>query len=487
MKALQGAMALRALREKPMWHLLAAHRAPAIVAVLQSLFMNSDSVLESSVLLERLTRDLDQLRTTGEELTGTPQALVAEWVAEGWLTRRFPAGSTEEVFELSVDALAVIRFLAGQLKPRTLATESRLSLVIQQLVRLAAETDDNVQSRLATLAAERQRIEREMSMVESQGVEVLPAANALERAREVISLADELTADFRAVRDEFDRLNRGLRQSLVENEGSRGDVLEALFAGVDVIGESEAGRTFDAFWRLLTDGEQSAALGDSLEAITSRPFSRELTSHERRFLRSLTRVLLDEGRGVHEVMQNFARSLKSFVQSREFLEQRRLHQLLRQANQVALALKDQVRANVGTGYELALTSSRIRSLSQWTLYDPSTRSASSTMEADEPAEFDLNSIAEMVRQAEIDFRGLRAHIRALLGERGQVSIKEVLEQFPAEQGLGSVLGYVYLGSRHGEVTTASERLHWTGGDGRQRSATVPAVFFTQDRIHELAD
>jgi len=37
-------------------------------------------------------------------------------------------------------------------------------------------------------------------------------------------------------------------------------VLDALFAGVDVIGESDAGKTFAAFWRLLTDPEQSATL-----------------------------------------------------------------------------------------------------------------------------------------------------------------------------------------------------------------------------------
>lgn len=43
---------------------------------------------------------------------------------------------------------------------------------------------------------------------------------------------------------------------------------------------------------------------------------------------------------VHDVMRNPARSLNAFVQSREFLEQRRLPEVLRQA---ALAAKEMVR------------------------------------------------------------------------------------------------------------------------------------------------
>ena len=74
----------------------------------------------------------------------------------------------------------------------------------------------------------------------------------------------------------------------MESDGSRGEVLEALFAGVDLIAQSEHGKTFNAFWRLLTDGEQAATLMDSLESVTSRTFARSLELKERRFLQNLT-------------------------------------------------------------------------------------------------------------------------------------------------------------------------------------------------------
>ena len=97
-----------------------------MIGLLQSLFVESEQTLPSSVLHERLARDIEALRAVGEELPQTPQAYVAEWLSQGWLTRRFPAGAAEEEYELSVDALTALRFVTGLLKPRTTATESRL-------------------------------------------------------------------------------------------------------------------------------------------------------------------------------------------------------------------------------------------------------------------------------------------------------------------------------------------------------------------------
>ena len=173
------------------------------------------------------------------------------------------------------------------------------------------------------------------------GERKLPASLLHERlAREL----DELAEDFRHVRDDFQRLDREFRERIIDGERQRGEMLEALFAGVDAIAESDSGRSFDAFWRLLTDAEQSGQLEATVDAVTSRDFARQLDRRGRAFLLHLTRTLLDRGGHVHDVLQHFARSLKGFVQSRAYLEQRRLHQLLKQTQAEALKLRDQYAA-----------------------------------------------------------------------------------------------------------------------------------------------
>ncbi len=474
------------LRQQPTWKLLAADSAPLIAAMLQALLLDSERRLPASLLHERLARELDDLRAHGHAASRTAQAYVAEWLAAGWLERRFPAGASEEQYELTAPAIVALRFLGSLDSSRSVATESRLALVIQQLVQLARQTDADPHSRLAELLAERESIDAQIAAVSAGRVDVLDETRALERAREVIALADELAEDFRHVHDDFQRLDRDFRERIIDDERQRGEMLEALFAGVDVIAESEAGRSFDAFWRLLTDAEQSAQLETAVDAVAGRDFARKLERRERAFLLHLTRILLDRGGHVHDVLQHFARSLKGFVQSRAYLEQRRLHQLLKQTQAEALKLRDHVRSNQGIDYTLTLSSARVHSLSRWRLNDPRQSQVDGRVVRAEGAMISLDSVGELVAQSEIDFRTLKQRVRAVLAEQAQCSVGGVLQHFPAEQGLGSVVGYVALGSRHGMlVAERHESVSWRGEDGHERHARIPLLYFLKEKRDEL--
>jgi hypothetical protein len=474
------------LRQQPTWKLLAADNAPLIAAMLQALLLDGERQLPASLMHERLARELDDVRAHGQIAPRSAQAYVAEWLAAGWLERRFPAGASEEQYELTAPAIAALRFLGNLDSSRSVATESRLALVIQQLVQLARQTDADPHSRLAELLAERERIDAQIEAVNEGRVDVLDETRALERAREVIALADELAEDFRHVHDDFQQLDRDFRERIIDDERERGEMLEALFAGVDVIAESEAGRSFDAFWRLLTDAEQSAQLETAVDAVTGRDFARKLDRRERAFLLHLTRTLLDRGGHVHDVLQHFARSLKGFVQSRAYLEQRRLHQLLKQSQSDALKLRDHVRSNQGIDYTLTLSSARLHSLSRWRLNDPRQNQVDGRVVRAEGAMISLDSVGELVAQSEIDFRTLKQRVRTVLAEQAQCSVGTVLQHFPAEQGLGSVVGYVALGSRHGMlVAERDESVSWRGEDGNERHARIPLMYFLKEKRDEL--
>jgi hypothetical protein len=473
------------LRAEPLWKLLASDNGPAVIALLEALLHDKDKNLPASVFHDRLARLLEELRAQGENFPQTAQQYAAGWLAEGYLERRFPPGVSEEEYQLSTDAVEALRFVGQMGKPRITATESRLSLVIGALSKLAEDTDTDKFRRVDRLMAEQDRLQREIDAIQSGQMRVLPHAVALERVREVLQLAEDLISDFRKVRDRFGQLNRELRERILDTEGNRGEVLDSLFAGIDLISESDAGRTFQAFWRLLTDPEQSAALESALDSIMERDFSGELEFGERKFLLGMTRALLEQGGDVHETLQSFARSLRNFVQSREYLEQRLIQTRLAEAQKAAVALKDEIRAAESLEFTLALTGSRLGSISQWVLYDPSLEARTGPMPEGEALALGIDIVGDLVARSEIDFRALLEDIRAALAEKEQVSVAEVLERFPARQGLGSVIGLISLASRHGIPSGSDERAVWTGGDGVRRSARLPRIYFVRERIDEL--
>ncbi|MES9888157.1 MAG: DUF3375 family protein, partial [Candidatus Sedimenticola sp. 6PFRAG1] len=62
---------------------------------------------------------------------------------------------------------------------------------------------------------------------------------------------------------------------------------------------------------------------------------------------------------------------------------------------------------------------------------------------------------------------------------------DVLEHFPASQGLGSVVGLLALGSRHGIKGDSVETVAWVGEDEQGRCARIPKIYFLRDRLDEL--
>ena len=86
----------------------------------------------------------------------------------------------------------------------------------------------------------------------------------------------------------------------------------------------------------------------------------------------------------------------------------------------------------------------------------------------------------LARESEIDIVELVGNVNAAVEEGGPVTVAEVLAQFPATQGVASVVGLVSLAVNHGEcVPGESDTLEWVGLDDVARSATVARWRFTE--------
>lgn len=476
-------------RSRPLWRLLGADLSTIWIAMLHTHLYAKERVIPSSILHERVAADLTGIRARSVyDLPGEAREYISMWVREGWVERRLPTDATEEEYELSTAAIDAIRFTAGMENPHAAATESRLALVMQAIAGLAEDTDASSTARLTRLQEERDRVDRDISAIEQGRLHVLESEAALERTREIIALGADIAEDFRRVRERFDQLNRDMRRQVMESDGSRAEVLEAMFAGIDVIGQSDAGRSFHAFWRLLTDPEQSARLDSAIEAIMERGFISQLAREDRKFLLRFKGSLLRQSRSVHQVMQDIARGLRSFVQTQEYSRQRLLRTVLKDAQRLAFEARTMVRPFDHIRFELALSTAEIRSVSQYSVPDPALHIKASAMVEAAPAETSLDTISELVNQADIDFRGLEQDIGSCLAEAPQVSIAHVLRQFPARQGLGSVVGLIAIGSTKGVtvVPAAVENVSWAGLDGVQRSANIPLTYFERDNFRERA-
>lgn len=467
------------LRELPLWGLLASDHGPAVLALLETHLLSQERTQTRQVLIERLSEDLRRLRVLGIEIEQKPDKLLQQWVSKGYLRTRLRADSVEEEYELTQDADRAIRFVQSLRAPRVAATESRLSVVMSQLIELDQKTQDSPESRIQALMAERARIDEEIGRVEAGEWQPMEDDRALERVREILALTEDLIADFRRVRDSFEELHLRLRAQIIESEGGRGDVLDEVFSGVDKIGESESGRSFNAFYALLVDQERNTALNTALTQLLKREFVQRLSLADRDMLRRLSRTMQIQAGAVRNVMLGFSRSLSEFVRSPEYRDLKVLSAVIKEAERAALQIKEHIKPQDKVGMNLDLTSARIASITETRLYDHAMAFSGEGMRED-VSDASLDDLADLFAKGDIDFTSLKRNVDAVLEELPQATISQVLSAYPPRQGLGSILGLISLAEQDGVVLHAEkETVEWTGLDGVLRAAEINLAYFVR--------
>ena len=306
------ALAAAKLRDEDVaWKLLRADHAPLILTVLGAHLGADQRRLPAAVLFERVDSELEDLRLEPEFGLGetTGKGYCETWVRQGYLTRRPAAESREETLELSDGALRALAFWRSLEQRRAAVTESRLATILERIHDLAIQTDPDASTRLVSLRARRDVLDEEIARVERGDFEPLEVQRAQERARDILALAEQLPSDFAYVRTEIEAINHRLRMRLIDDTGSRGDVLDEVFFAIDHLEGSEAGRSLVGFHDLINDPESSSTFDEDLDALLERDFADSLAPGERRALRTMVPSMQNSSREVRDVMTSLSRSL----------------------------------------------------------------------------------------------------------------------------------------------------------------------------------
>lgn len=477
------ARALRLLRraeEDDAWRLLRADNAPFAVALLAEHLGGDERRMDADELAEAIDADLDELRSYGHDLPLSARGYLTAWRTSGLIARRPSEDVRAETYELTVDALAALRFLEARESPQHAATASRLASLSMQLTQLAIDSDPQAERRLERLRAERDRITAQIEAIQSgESDDVLTGPRAVERLGELLSQASEVPDDFTRVRGVFEELSSTLRAGILESDATQRAVLDEVFRGVDLIGDSDAGRSFTAFSSLVLDPALGAAFEEDIRQVLERDFAQEFTATQRRRLRGFLDELKTRTAEIHDVITVFARGLRRYVQSQDYQRDRVLRSKLLTAMSHARAAMQTTKPYAPVGAELALTSVAISSVGNVQLHDPSEYDAATEVVTHQAATVDWEVLRALARETEIDFTELTANVNDVLGMSPQPTVGDVLRAYPASQGVASVVGLLSLASDYGRLDEGVEQLAWTTPDGIRSSALVAAHRFIE--------
>jgi hypothetical protein len=365
-----------------------------------------------------------------------------DWASpeKGWLRKFYRQGSDEPQFDLTPATEKAIVWLDALTERSFVGTESRLLTLFELLRQMGEGSESDPEKRMAELHKRRDELDAEVARAMSGDIVVLDDTAIKDRFQQFVQLARDLLTDFREVEQNFRMLDRHVRERITLWEGSKGALLEEIMGERDAIGDSDQGKSFRAFWDFLMSSTRQDELTGLLARVLALPAVADLTPDAR-----TARVhydWLEAGEHTQRTVAQLSQQLRRFLDDQAWLENRRIMDILRGIEAKALAVRDT--APPGPMTSLAGFSCDVELPMERPLYTPVRRAVIEDVEL-EAGDIDLDAAA-LYSQVVVDRAQLAGHIRQALQDRSQVTLRELVESRPLQQGLAEPVAYLQLGS-----------------------------------------
>ncbi|MBE0474645.1 MAG: DUF3375 domain-containing protein [Rhodoferax sp.] len=467
-------------RQHPAWRLLVADHAPLIASFLQRSFVEPNvRVMAQSALVEALEDTLFGLREQlGEQaFPKSANEYLNDWAAleRGWLRKFYPPGSDEVHFDLTPATERALSWLASLTDRAFVGTESRLLTLFDLLQQMRQGSETNPQARVRELHKRRDAIDDDIARVLAGNMPLLDDTALRERFMHFTALARELLTDFREVEHNFRALDRSVRERIALWQGAKGALLQAILGERDAIAESDQGKSFRAFWDFLMSQSRQEELTQLLEDVMALPPVAGLQPDPR--LRRVHYDWLDAGEHAQATVALLSQQLRRFLDDQAWLENRRIMEIVRNIEARALSVRDHMPP--GDFMTIDDQSASVTLPMERPLYTPPTKLVldNLTLLAGE-GDLDTTALFDQVR---IDKALLAGQVRQMLQQRAQVTLSEVLQEHPLQQGLGELVAYLQLASESAQAVvdeSVLELVQWPTETGI-RQARLPRVIFAR--------
>lgn len=477
---------LDALRTRhPAWRLLRSEHAPLVVSFLHRVFVAPNvRMMAAADLAEALEDELYSLRERlgAEALPKSALEYLNDWAnpEKSWLRKFYRQGSDEPQFDLTPATEKAIAWLGTLTERSFVGTESRLLTLFELLKQMSEGSEVDPARRIAELHRRRDEIDAEIAQVLAGDVPLLDDTAIKDRFQQFMQLARDLLTDFREVEHNFRQLDRRVRERIALWDGAKGALLEEIMGERDAIADSDQGRSFRAFWDFLMSSRRQDELSELLARVLALPPVANLQPDAR--THRVHYDWLEAGEYTQRTVAQLSQQLRRFLDDQAWLENRRIMDILHSIEARALALRDTL--PMGEITRMSESAADIELPMERPLYTPALKPviADIVLQAGD-ADVDADAI---YAQVVVDHAQLTRHIRHALQARSQITLRELTELQPLQQGLAELVAYLQLGAEAFKTVVdegTSDVIVWetaaTDGGWMQKQARLPRVIFVR--------
>ncbi len=408
-----------------------------------------------------------------------PRVYLEHWCRDevGYL-RRYYDGD-EPVVELSADAERALIWMED-LRPRQIvATESRFRTVFRLLEEILEFSTGDIEKRLRDLERRRDEINEQIERIIADGtVETISAGEIRERFEEAVRSARGLQGDFRAVEQNFRMITQALQDRQLAPGVTRGELVGLVLERDRALAESEQGQSFEAFLRFLLSERSQMDFNRLLDQIEQLPqLAGELQTNP--VLRYLLKRLGEESRKVVRTNHRLTEHLRRALDRRGLEERREVAAHIQEIKSLAQGLRGKVEpATPLIGLSLKPSQASPMERPWWRHHEEVQFRGKVEDHLERPiSELHLNHLLA------VDMNRLGSNIELALHDRDQLTLADLLANYPPEQGVFDLIGYLAIATKsksHRVDDTVVVRYLLPAVNGHKaRELSGPQIYFSR--------
>jgi hypothetical protein len=458
--------------------LLRANNGPLVLAVLFSAFKHDHQpVIAESRLRALLETELQEAREMGSEGDKTAKQYLAEWAdAEHGYVRRFhTAESDEACYELTPETERVFQWIDTLRARPHVGTESKFKYLSSTLAEIVENATSEPDYRIGRLKEEQARIQQQIDEIIATGIAPTYTPTQInERFLAVLETARQLLGDFREVERHFREATEQIVVRQTDSSATRGGIVGGTLDSQEKLRQTSQGQSFYAFWEFLILEETRRRFSELVER-AYRLENLEETLRSDTILRGLQNHLRVEGAKVLASNIRLVAQLRRVLDVKQAAERREIRTVLQEIKSLCYELRE-LPAQIEVGeIEAEIELNSLMSRGPW---EPATAlNFGGVLEMNDSGDYS-EMLEKFLRQHPIDFARLRKNVQECLRTRVQITLPELLEEYPVRNGIVEVLGYLVIAGSDGPHVIFDEYDWINLPETPQRVFRVPKVVYS---------
>ncbi|MBC8238649.1 MAG: DUF3375 domain-containing protein [Helicobacteraceae bacterium] len=390
--------------------------------------------------------------------------------------KKYQGSDDEAMYELTPYTQKTFEFLESLEKKEFVGSRTKFNIIFELLEELEFETNLSDEERIKSLQEQKDAIDAKIKNIQLKKDVRFDNSRIKEHFMLIEEQSRKLKYDFSQIEYNFRELNQKAMEHIATAYESKDSVLGSIFDIEDSIRQSDQGKSFFAFWQILTDAQKNEKLSTMLEKLYDIEIIQEFDSEER--LKNLKYDLLLNADKIGKISSKLIEQLRRFLDDRVWIENKKILELCNAIEKKAVEIKENPPLKRDF-HHLAKNKVAIDSVFEKSLYTLKENKAFSHEIKEDVLEVNLDAFYDIFF---IDEALLQNNINYFLQIQSQCTLVEVLEKFPIEKGISELIGYLSIAKNSKNSIVApdeKQKIHILGEDGNKKIVSVAKILFTK--------